>query len=279
MSLLAHALLIIALSLGLHWRAEEPAGVEAELWAEVPQSAAPPPAADAEPAPEPAPAVAATPPAVATPPVDSAAEREAEIATEQAEKERREAEDRKARAQRLQAEQDRQDQADKIKLERAKEQARQQAEAAERQRLDKLAAQQQRDKQAKLDKAEAAKLDKIRQDQIRRMNAQLGGEGAPGSTGTAARDAGPSAGYAGRIKARIKPNIVLTDPVSGNPSAEVEVRVAADGSIIGRRLAKSSGSREWDEAVLRAIDRTGILPRDTDGRVPPVMLIAFKPGE
>jgi colicin import membrane protein len=39
----------------------------------------------------------------------------------------------------------------------------------------------------------------------------------------------------------------------------------------------SSGHREWDEAVLRAIDRTGTLPRDADGRVPPVIEITFRP--
>ena len=34
---------------------------------------------------------------------------------------------------------------------------------------------------------------------------------------------------------------------------------------------------EDSEAVLRAIDRTAVLPRDDDGRVPPSMLIGFRP--
>jgi colicin import membrane protein len=42
-------------------------------------------------------------------------------------------------------------------------------------------------------------------------------------------------------------------------------------------LVKRSGHPDWDEAVLRAIDRTSSLPRDTDGRVPPVLLISFRP--
>jgi len=96
-------------------------------------------------------------------------------------------------------------------------------------------------------------------------------------TGTTARSAGPSAAYAGRIKARIKPNILLTDTIDGNPVAEVEVRSAPDGTIIARKLIKSSGVKEWDEAVLRAIDKTEILPRDTDGSMPSPMVIAFKP--
>ena len=87
----------------------------------------------------------------------------------------------------------------------------------------------------------------------------------------------PSASYAGRIQARIKPNITFTDEVQGNPKAEVEVRTSSDGTILGRKLLSSSGNRSWDEAVLRAIDRTATLPRDMDGRVPPVIVISFRP--
>jgi colicin import membrane protein len=75
----------------------------------------------------------------------------------------------------------------------------------------------------------------------------------------------------------VKPNIVLTEVVTGNPEAVIEVRAAPTGTIIGRRLVKSSGSKEWDEAVLRAIDRTGSLPKDTDGRVPGTVEIVFRP--
>ena len=74
-------------------------------------------------------------------------------------------------------------------------------------------------------------------------------------------------------------NIVFTGSLSGNPVASVEVRAAPGGSIISRRLLSSSGHPEWDEAVLRAIDRTAVLPRDTDGRVPPLLIIEFRPNE
>lgn len=80
----------------------------------------------------------------------------------------------------------------------------------------------------------------------------------------------------GRIKARILPNIVFTDSVDGNPKATVEVRAAPDGTIIGRRLVKSSGVKAYDDAVLRAIDKTEVLPRDTDGRVPSSFEIDFR---
>ena len=85
--------------------------------------------------------------------------------------------------------------------------------------------------------------------------------------------------YAGLIVKAVKPNIVFTEVVSGDPEAVIEVRAAPTGTIIGRRLVKSSGSREWDEAVLRAIDRTGSLPKDTDGRVPGTVEIVFRPND
>jgi TonB family protein len=87
----------------------------------------------------------------------------------------------------------------------------------------------------------------------------------------------PSASYAGRLIARIKPNITFSGQVEGNPKAEVEVRATTDGTIVGRRITSSSGNRDWDEAVLRAIDKTEVLPRDTDGRVPSTINITFKP--
>ena len=74
-------------------------------------------------------------------------------------------------------------------------------------------------------------------------------------------------------------NIVYTGSLSGSPVATVEVTAAPGGSIISRRLVKSSGHKDWDEAVLRAIDRTASLPRDSDGRVPSPVTIDFKYGE
>ena len=73
------------------------------------------------------------------------------------------------------------------------------------------------------------------------MLGQAGASGEPGATGTALQSAGPSASYAGRIMARVRPNIVFADQVAGNPTAEVEVRAAGDGTILGRKLVKSSG--------------------------------------
>jgi colicin import membrane protein len=89
-----------------------------------------------------------------------------------------------------------------------------------------------------------------------------------------------SAGYAERVRAKVKPNIVF-DPeaVSGNPTAVVAVQMAPDGSIMSRRLTKSSGNGAYDEAVLRAVDRSDPLPRDTNGKAPSSVTLTFRPKE
>ena len=88
---------------------------------------------------------------------------------------------------------------------------------------------------------------------------------------------GPSNTYGQRITARIKPNIVFTSEIEGNPVAEVEVRQSPDGTIVSRKLLKSSGNTEWDQAVIKAIDKTQQLSRDIDGRVYSPLIISFSP--
>jgi len=44
---------------------------------------------------------------------------------------------------------------------------------------------------------------------------------------------------------------------------------------LGQRLLRKSESPEWDAAVVRAVEKAEVLPRDVDGRVPPVIEIKF----
>jgi colicin import membrane protein len=268
LSLLVHGGLVAALAWGVAWRSPPPVTVSAELWAAVPQEAAPP--AEQPPPPAPAPTPPPPPPAPAPAPPPPPLPREADIALE------------KARQQKALQEKAAQEQAEKAakadKAAKAEKAAREKAEKAER---DKAAQEKQARDAAQRKREEAAeekRLAQQREENLKRMMGQIPtGSGAPGSRGTAAVDAAPSRSYAGLIVKAVKPNIVFTEVVSGNPEAVIEVRAAPTGTIIGRRLVKSSGSREWDEAVLRAIDRTGSLPKDTDGRVPGTVEIVFRP--
>ncbi|MCY7319890.1 MAG: cell envelope integrity protein TolA, partial [Ramlibacter sp.] len=148
-------------------------------------------------------------------------------------------------------------------------QAQAQAQAVEQQKLEST----KRARQAE----DARRLEAQREDNLKRIQGLANGSGAPDSRGTAARASGPSASYGGRVAARIKPNIVFTEDIAGNPRAEIEVRTSPDGTIIGQRVLKSSGVRGWDEAVLKAVIKTEVLPRDVDGRVPASLIIDFRP--
>jgi TonB family protein len=83
--------------------------------------------------------------------------------------------------------------------------------------------------------------------------------------------------YAGRIRRAIQLNILVPEPIAGNPSAEVEVRTATDGTIVSVKLLQSSGSETWDKAVQLALARTERLPVASNGFVPPVLVITFRP--
>jgi colicin import membrane protein len=261
LAILAHVLLIAALAWSVHWKTSEPEGVVAELWSALPQIAAPRPSLAIPPAPV---IVARPPPAPAPEPVTTPRV-DAQIAIEQArEQARRQEAERLAAANQAEA--------------ARREQARRD-DAAQRERQRQADEQAEKKKLAEQARQDQARQAAIREANLRRMMSQAGSSDDPAATGTAARTSGPSASYAGRIKARIKPNIVLTGNVDGNPLATVEVRLAPDGTIVGRKLTKSSGSPVWDETVLRAIDKTEKLPQDTDGRVPSSMSIDFRPQE
>ena len=297
LAVLVHAVLIGALTWGVNWKntADQPA-VEAELWAAVPTQAAaravePPAPPPPPPTPEPV-----TPPPPPPPPVRAVQPpdtREADIAIER-EKKRLEQE-KKAREQqqeREKRERERKEEERKDRLEQEKKE-RLQKEKDKEQREKQLAEQKksEQDKQKKLaeDKrkadeaakrkadAEAKQLAEQREANMRRIQGMAGATGAETATGTAQRSAGPSGSYGGKVAAKVKPNIVYPDAISGNPRAEVEVRLSPDGTIVGKRLVQPSGNKAWDDAVLRALDKTETLPRDVDGRVPSSLTIGFRP--
>jgi colicin import membrane protein len=262
MALLVHAGLLIALAFGVSWRSSEPAGASAELWAAVPQVAAPPAVEPPPPPPMPKalPKVEVKP--VEAPPPPKEETRDAEIAIEKAkaaEKEKREEQER-----------------ERLEKQKVEKQEREKAEKAEREKEAKLE-RERLEKEKRAAAAEAERTAQLREENLKRMLGQAGATGTPQSTGTAQRDAGTSANYGGKIRARVQPNIVFTDSVPPGLRAEVEVRAAPDGTITGRRLVKSSGNSAWDEAVLRAIDRTGDLPKDDNGKVPSSFVIGFTP--
>jgi colicin import membrane protein len=228
-SIIAHAMLVAALYWGLHWRSSTVAAeASAELWAAIPETAAPPPVETPPPPPAPEPA---PPPPVETP-------KPPDIVVEQ------------------------------IKKPPPKP-------APPPPPPKPVPPKPVPAPPPPKDKLDAKALAKLHDENMKRMMGQMN---APvTATGTGARNAAPSAGYAGRIIARLKPRLNLIESIPGNPEAVVSIHCAPDGTIMSRKLIKSSGSAVWDDAVLRAIDSAGVLPRDTDGRIPDPIELAWHP--
>lgn len=280
LAVLVHGVLIGALTWGVNWKSssDQPA-VEAELWAAVPQQAAPR-AVEPPPPPPPPPTPEVKTPTPPPPPPPRAVEppdtREADIAIER-EKKRLEQE-KKAREQQLEREKRERERKEAERRERLEQEKKEQREKqlaeqkkAEQEKQKRLAEEKRKEEQ------QARQLAEQREANLRRIQGLAGATGSETATGTAQRSAGPSGGYGGRVAAKVRPNIVYPDLISGNPRAEVEVRLSPDGTIVGKRLVQSSGNKAWDDAVLRALDKTETLPRDVDGRVPASLTIGFRP--
>ncbi|HAK91028.1 MAG TPA: cell envelope integrity protein TolA [Massilia timonae] len=286
-----HAALLAFLAIGVSWQKVNPVSVEAEVWDMSVQTAAAPelppePAPEPEPEPEPAPEPPPPPPPepaverpAPTPDPEIALRAEKKRKEEEAkkaaaeEKKRKEAEERKReeaeQKKREEAEQKKRDEAEKKKLEEAE---RKKKELAEKKKADAAAAEKKKKAEAAA-KAEDARLDKLRKEELQRM------AGAMGSTGTAAKSTGPRSdgGYIAAITAAIKSATAYpgnTD-VAGNPRATFRVEQLPTGEIMSVRLVKSSGVPEFDRAVENGIKKASPLPKKKDGTVERTLDVNF----
>lgn len=288
-ALFMHLLLLVAIAFSVQWKTEpNNLSASAELWSAVPVEAAPAANEPEPPPPEPVKAVEQKPepppPPPATPKVNAAAEREAADIALKKELEKKKLEEKKEaeleKKKKLEKDKLEKEKLDKEKAkekEREKEKAKELEKKKKEEALKKAEAAAKAKEEAKKAAAEEKRTEALRNENLKRMQGMAGASGDEKAKGAALKSSGPSASYAGRIRARIKPNITFTEDVAGNPKAEVEVRTSPDGTILSRKLLSSSGNKAWDEAVLKAIDKTATLPRDEDGRVPPVLEISFRP--
>ena len=270
LALVAHLALVAALALAVNWKVRTEVAVEAEVWSEIPQAAGPaqaPPPAEVPPEPvvakvvPPAPTPEPAPEPLVEPKLDIV-EAKVPPKPDKKRKERKEPQEvfettpPKAKAKPEPKKEAKQEVKPEPKVE-PKVDAKAAAAAA------------------KAEAQSAVQREALRQANLARMMSDLGG--GPGGAGRAAVASGPSKSYLGRLIARIKPNINFPDLVNGNPLAQVEVRCAPDGRILASKVVVSSGVPAWDAAVVRALDRTEVLPLNEQGRIEPVMLLDFRP--
>jgi colicin import membrane protein len=277
LSLLAHALLVLALAWGVNWSRTDPTvAFSAEIWAPVAEQAAPAATAP-EATPKPTPPPPQERPAPPPPPSARVQQeaRDAELALEKRRKEKQKAEEKAEKQAKEKAQKDKAEKVAKEKAEKEKvEKDRKEKEDKQREKAKEEARKEQ-------DRKETAETEKRRQEHVRRIQGQASSTtatGTPGATGTAEakgtaqRSAAPSSSYGGKIVQLIREKTTFTDPSFGQPSVVVLVRTSSQGKITESRIISTSGNRAFDEAVLRGIQKMESVPKDIDGRVPEVLL-------
>jgi colicin import membrane protein len=150
----------------------------------------------------------------------------------------------------------------------------------------------QRQEKAKAEKLAEAKSaekaqEKARQDALKRMLGEAKNAGQTGSSTTSKFDGQgkaaykPSNEYSARLGRAIRrdTNFDASD-IAGNPSVEIEIRLAADGEVLGRPIIlRPSGNSAWDAAAVAGIQRASPLPVDAawGGKAPPPFAIIRTP--
>ena len=248
-----HLVLIIFLTVGLNWKSQTPAGLEAEIWDNVPVVKSVSQAVEQK--------------------MD--ADEKADIAMKKKKETEKKQDLKKEEAKATKK-------VDPKELKKQKAEEEKQAKLKEAKlKEDKKKAQEKAKSES--ERKEAMAQDKARADQLARLRSAAGKEGAAGGRGGVVGDGvggGGNAkpGYADKVRRKILPLIIFNPSlVAGNPATEVGVELAPDGTIISKKVLKSSGDAGWDRAVLRAIDDAQTLPKDDDGKVPKQIRLTFKP--
>jgi len=250
MALGVHAAFVLLLVFGVSWQTRDAAPVMVDVWTSLPPSVAvkPPAPTPPPPAPPPKPEPVRPPPpepVVKTPPPPKAPD----IALEQ----------KKIEAERLK------------KQQAAEEKAR--AEAAHQKQL---AEQKKRAQQRQLEEDE----------QVRRM---ADAEAAHAAQQAIQAEARAAAGrreaavasvvgqFRNQISAKVRGNTRLPDNLVGNPEVRCLVRLLPTGEVQSVRVTRSSGNVAYDDAVVRAIEKSSPLPlpEDRDARAQFVPELSF----
>jgi len=100
------------------------------------------------------------------------------------------------------------------------------------------------------------------------------------SAAAAAALARSNADYVRRIEGKVRGNVILPPDIPGNPEGAFEVVQLPTGEIISAEIRKSSGSRAYDDAVLRAILKSSPLPKpDREELFQRSLILRFRPRE
>jgi TonB family protein len=99
-------------------------------------------------------------------------------------------------------------------------------------------------------------------------------EGKSAAPGPVAASA--SSGYMEKVLRRVRPNIIWSGKTSGLET-DVTVRCSPTGTLLSAQITRSSGNSSWDDAALRAVQRSDPMPLDSDGKTPASFKITLRP--
>lgn len=179
------------------------------------------------------------------------------------------------------AEKTKQDQAKQDQLKAQQDQLKEQQ--LKQEQADKKA-EQQKTLKAKQATAQAAKAqaDKERKTRLAALQGMAGdsptGNGlANGGNGSGSGGNAASAGYADKVKRRVRPNIRATIDFDASLTTVVSVSCAPDGALLSASIQRPSGNAQWDDVALRAVKDSDPMPRDVNGKTPAHFTITLKP--
>ena len=188
----------------------------------------------------------------------------------------------KLRQQQL-ADQQKQQQKEQQKQQELKEQQEEQQKQAQAEAQKKADAQKAAKAKAQADAAaQAKKVDAERRARLAQMmQGSAGGTGSTdglgkSGTGTGSGGNATSPGYSDKVRRAVRPNISWGGETSGLETV-VSVRCSPTGTLLGASISRSSGNAAWDDAALRAVQRTDPMPQDINGKTPPSFLITLRP--
>jgi colicin import membrane protein len=234
-----HVLFVLLLVFGVSWQTQHPAPVMVDLWESLPKQAAPvvpPPRPRPEPVktPEPVKAVPAPKPVEKAPPPIKAPD----IALEK----------KKADAERLKQQQIE----EKARVEAArKAHEKQLAEQKKRELLRQMEEEDLMRRMADEDAANAAR------------QAQLA-EARAAASKHQAEVASVVGQHRDLISAKVRGNTRLPGNLKGNPEVRCLVKLLPTGEVLSVRVTQSSGNVAYDDAVMRAIEKSSPLPLPAD---------------
>ncbi|MBU1396611.1 MAG: cell envelope integrity protein TolA [Gammaproteobacteria bacterium] len=263
-----HVAFVLLLVFGVSWQTRHPAPVMVDLWEALPpvtQSAAAKPSRPPAPVKAPAPAKAAPAPrpAVKEPPPPKAPD----IALER----------KKAEAERLQKLQATQAAEEKARADAAKKA--QEKQLAEQKKRELLRQMEEEDLTRRM--ADEAAASEARQAKLAEAQAKLA-EAAAASK-RQAELASVVGQYRDLISAKVRGNTRLPDNLTGNPQVRCLVKLLPTGEVVSVRVTQSSGNAAYDDAVVRAIEKSSPLPlpgdRDARAAFVPELSFVHRPKE